>query len=340
MKDYIKKIIDYAQNNPSLFWSDAGKQTRLWLYNNGYSSVMKEIYKNTPKEIRKTISYKKLPKETAISAFQEKLTEQPRSLMSHVEESVIKPIGRKFAYNIVANPNVGRKAGANKEDVMNGVLNTLMGNTPPEDTNKYMFIFGGDARRPRTTTGQGFDWNTAIKNNGYENVNTYKGVLNPFNEYIIDERNRGLVEALADARYTPGISINDEYMNVDGTPYYDDVHSYRARFHYDKDGNPTITATDLYDFGGSYSENYSDVYKERGGTSDLGWQVKALNYVGQPYRLAQHNIPIKYVSNPTGQEYQRMKAFEDLVLNRLSDKDIAKYTDTGYIEPATIAVSK
>lgn len=59
---YINKIQEKAISNPQWFWSDAtdASEARQWLYNNGASAVVDNIYENTPEDIQKTIDYKKL----------------------------------------------------------------------------------------------------------------------------------------------------------------------------------------------------------------------------------------------------------------------------------------
>lgn len=59
---YINKIQEKAISNPQWFWSDAedASQARQWLYDNGASAVVDNIYENTPENIQKNISYKKL----------------------------------------------------------------------------------------------------------------------------------------------------------------------------------------------------------------------------------------------------------------------------------------
>lgn len=59
---YINKIQEKAISNPQWFWSDAedASQARQWLYDNGASAVVDNIYENTPEDIQKTIDYKKL----------------------------------------------------------------------------------------------------------------------------------------------------------------------------------------------------------------------------------------------------------------------------------------
>ena len=57
---YINKIQEKAISNPQWFWSDTedASQARQWLYDNGASAVVDNIYENTPENIQKNISYK------------------------------------------------------------------------------------------------------------------------------------------------------------------------------------------------------------------------------------------------------------------------------------------
>ena len=61
---YINKIQEQAIKNPQWFWSDDLKATeaRQWLYNNGASKIVDEIYENTPDSVKKNIDSKKLSK--------------------------------------------------------------------------------------------------------------------------------------------------------------------------------------------------------------------------------------------------------------------------------------
>ena len=61
---YINKIQEQAIKNPQWFWSNDSKATeaRQWLYNNGASKIVDEIYENTPDSIKKNIDSKKLSK--------------------------------------------------------------------------------------------------------------------------------------------------------------------------------------------------------------------------------------------------------------------------------------
>lgn len=64
---YINKIQAQATANPEWFWSDSAdaSEARQWLYDNGAGAVVDEIYRNTPAEIQKTISSRKLSRKVS-----------------------------------------------------------------------------------------------------------------------------------------------------------------------------------------------------------------------------------------------------------------------------------
>lgn len=255
---------------------------------------------------------------------------------------IIGPIAKKIAYKVVANPSVWWKAGASPSDI----VKSLFLKQEPDD-NKRDFIYGPD--RPETSNDNAYTWQKDIDENGYKNVKSYEGVINPYGEYVIDKRNEGLVKELAKRGYVGSSNVNDEYRDeitgekLPGTGMYDDVKQYTPRFHYDKNGNPVITASDLYDFGKNYTAQYGELYNERGGNGNgmkiIELERKALNAVGQPYRLIQHNIPIRFVDEPNENEGERAKRFTDQVLS-MSDKKVAKITNSGYIQPSIVKAWK
>ena len=64
---YINKIQEKAISNPDWFWSDAedASRARQWLHDNNAGAIVDEIYDNTPDDIKKKISYKKLTSDKA-----------------------------------------------------------------------------------------------------------------------------------------------------------------------------------------------------------------------------------------------------------------------------------
>lgn len=174
-------------------------------------------------------------------------------------KTILNRLARRPAYKIITNPEVGYSAGATPKAIIKSFFQSNQ-----EDDNKRYFLYGVD--RPETNDDYAYNWNEDIQENGYKNVKSYLGILNPYNEYIFNSRDAGLVEALADANYSALSNINDEYNDQPGhraeeTPYFDDVHSYRLTFHRDNLGNPVISASDLYDFGKNYSNDFGNLFE-------------------------------------------------------------------------------
>jgi hypothetical protein len=123
------------------------------------------------------------------------------------------------------------------------------------------------------------------------------------------------------------------------------VHGYRPTFHFNN-GKPVISSSDLYDFGKNYVGDFADLYVERSEsekdpTFTMELQRRALNAVGQPYRLVQKNIPIRFVDNPQGNEIWRTNNFnKELRLDEMSDREISDILHTGYIEPSLVTAYK
>ena len=253
---------------------------------------------------------------------------------------IIGPALKRLAYRIITNPKVQYQGGATSKDIKDAILNK---SKSLKDDNKEYFLFGVD--RPETELGNAYDWSNDIKENKYKNVKAYQGILNPYNEYVLNERDKGLVDELAKHNYTAGLNINMEYSDPvteqldPNTPMFDDVHGYRVVFHKDKNGNSVISASDLYDFGKNYKDGFKDIFKERSGSKDankLEWQRRLLNKVGQPYLLVQKNIPIRYINNPIGNEINRVNGFTNQVLDKMTDEDIANATNSGLITASKI----
>ena len=73
---YINKVQEKAISNPQWFWGDTSdaSEARQWLYNNGASSIVENIYNNTPEEFRSTINSKYLPTSVHQSNFNNGIT--------------------------------------------------------------------------------------------------------------------------------------------------------------------------------------------------------------------------------------------------------------------------
>jgi len=76
---YINKIQEKGIANPEWFWSESpdASEARQWLYNNGASAIIDDIYKNTPEEMKMKIPAKMLSngiRETRVTDYQREKT--------------------------------------------------------------------------------------------------------------------------------------------------------------------------------------------------------------------------------------------------------------------------
>ena len=76
---YINKIQEKGIANPEWFWSESpdASEARQWLYNNGASAIVDDIYKNTPEEMKMKIPAKMLSndiRETRVTDYQREKT--------------------------------------------------------------------------------------------------------------------------------------------------------------------------------------------------------------------------------------------------------------------------
>lgn len=76
---YINRIQEKAISNPEWFWSESpdASEARQWLYNNGASSIVDDIYKNTPDDMKMKIPAKMLSsgvRESRVTDFQRENT--------------------------------------------------------------------------------------------------------------------------------------------------------------------------------------------------------------------------------------------------------------------------
>lgn len=85
---YINKIQEKAISNPEWFWSesDDASQARQWLYNNGASSIINDIYKNTPDEMKMRIPAKMLSKEIRENRVVDTQRENTNKIAKNVAE--------------------------------------------------------------------------------------------------------------------------------------------------------------------------------------------------------------------------------------------------------------
>lgn len=230
-------------------------------------------------------------------------------------------LAREAAKKIVFNPEVAYAGGAKWSKIPHYILSDepLL-----VDDNKKWFI-DDNVDRPLTDDGKAYNWNNEIKENHYKNVKSYEGILNPYNEYVLPTYYEPIVKELANQGAQGHSNINMEYSDpvterrMESVPMFDDVHGYALVFHNDRNGNPVISASDLYDFDSKYEDRFERIFNERTGSKNskntLKLQRKMLNAVGQPYKLVQHNIPIRFSDELTPEEEIRANGFTDNVLN-------------------------
>lgn len=177
----------------------------------------------------------------------------------------------------------------------------------------YAYIYGPDKVYNRFNgKSNGFDYSDYLKKTGYKNVKEYNGLFNENNEFYINPKNRGLIEELA----KNGAHIySQDYLD---SGYHDDVNSYIHKFGFDKDGNIVVSDSDIYDF-----------YRDFNTTPLHSIEYKLMEKIGNPYILRQDNIPVKYDDT-----YTDSLNYE---LDNLYDEEIARLTNSGYIEPAIVS---
>lgn len=213
---------------------------------------------------------------------------------------------KDMAYNIGVNSQ--GSAYVDTKDIMGYALN----NDKYVPT-IYAYIYGPDKVYNRfNSKSNGFDYSNYLKKTGYKNVNEYNGLFNENNEFYINPKNRGLVEELA----KNGAHIySQDYLD---SGYHDDVNSYIHKFGFDENGNVVISDSDIYDF-----------YRDFDTTPLHSAEYKLMERIGNPYILRQDNIPVKYDDN-----YTDSLNYE---LDNLYDEEIARLTNSGYIEPAVVS---
>ena len=85
---YINKVQEKAISNPEWFWSDAedASKARQWLHDNNAGAIVDEIYDNTPDDIKKKISYKKLTSDKAQEIYNKGITDATNKVAKQIGE--------------------------------------------------------------------------------------------------------------------------------------------------------------------------------------------------------------------------------------------------------------
>lgn len=88
---HINKIQEYAIQHPEWFWSDAAKDHRQWLHDNGASSIIDTIYEETPDNLKPT-DYKKLTKNQREKDIKDKIYQNQKEFINQAVETGFRSI--------------------------------------------------------------------------------------------------------------------------------------------------------------------------------------------------------------------------------------------------------
>lgn len=267
---------------------------------------------------------------------------------------------KRLAYLIGSDYSVSSKGYASWDDIKR--ILSGKGGYPEFDDDKAMFIFGNILGLPPAEGSNGKDYSMYLKETYplkwlLGKINEYQGTINPYGSYVIDERDRGLIEELAKKGKGVYLNADSEYSYMadiyDPPPYRNDVSGYHAQFVNTPNGY-AISASDLYDFGPDYA---GEKYNSEISTKDkilTGLESAALGVVGNPYILRQDNIPIEFINANDAtwveDKKDRIKGFnwalehgmlsaEDKAKGITLDEKLAKVLETGYIEPAVVTAN-
>ena len=265
---------------------------------------------------------------------------------------------QRLAYKFGSDPEVSSKGIASMEDILRILKSSEDINWEALDNNKATYLFGNILGLFPAGETKGKDYSNYLKKNYplkhiLGKIKEYEGTINPFNEYVIDSRDRGLVEELA--KKGKGLYSNSDieysYMfdTYDTLPYKEDVANYHMQFVNTPNGI-SVSASDLYDFGKDYNpEDYDDSDNNNHNNLLTDIEVAAFTAVGNPFVYRQENIPIRFIDTKNNMDEEGTRASElsrawdwsnlsneDLEKGISFDEKIAGILDTGYIEPAIV----
>ena len=257
---------------------------------------------------------------------------------NNTEASYHPPVNSTFikdlAYRIGADKSVSSRGYSGLGNVVAAMLH--LNNNIPLDDNKYAFIYGTDRRFPEVEEPvQGFDFTNYLEKNYDSNTknkikNVY-GTINPDEEYYIDPKYRGLLEELAKHNYHFYDNADEVSLDLDventKAGYRDDVGNFIHQFGLDEGGNPVVHDADVYDFLPK-DYNYGDDSALIRGL--VRAEAGLFNSVGTPYIIRQEWQPVNFDG-----ESRFSQGINDHLEN-MTEEDIAKATNTGFIEPAYI----
>ena len=109
---YINKIQSKAISNPEWFWSNSADaiEARQWLHDNNAGAIIDEIYDNTPENIRKKISYKKLTTNKAQETYNQGIRDTTNEASKYVAGTLA--ASAALPYTISAFPSIASEVAA------------------------------------------------------------------------------------------------------------------------------------------------------------------------------------------------------------------------------------
>lgn len=217
-------------------------------------------------------------------------------IQTDIEHKTDNSLIERIALNIGSKDNAKDEGRANVRDIITGTIDALLGKEPRNNTNLAAFLGKPeDYGFEEITDNRGPQFNDRISRYENQNFKTYKGVINPFNEYVVSQEdydkflelaktgdifygnadwdNVGYVHDIINSRNT--ITTYDPLYKG----YRDDVQNYPIQF-YTKDGKLFANAADFYDFNTD------------------SFQGKILTKKGNPYILRQNDIPVRPIYIP------------------------------------------
>lgn len=167
-------------------------------------------------------------------------------------------------YNIGSIPGVVNHGTAGFGNIATGVVRTFLGHKPHDNRNLAAFLESPERHGyKRTDDNRGPQFGKALK--GKPNVKTYKGVINPYNEYVVYPETYDKFYKMANTGEIyygnadlenmscsyDGIGLRERSMAapLSGSKHRDDVQHYPIQF-YVKDGKLFANAADLQDYHG------------------------------------------------------------------------------------------
>lgn len=202
----------------------------------------------------------------------------------------------RIALNIGSRDSTKDEGRAGVRDIIMGTINALLGKQPTSNTNLAAFLGKPeDYGFKEINDSRGPQFHKRISQYEDQDIKTYKGIINPFNEYVVAQEDYDkflelaktgeLFYGNADGDNTHSLySIQDgRHSTISSSPlhsgYRDDVQNYPIQF-YTKEGKLYANAADFYDFNTD------------------SWQGKMLTKKGKPYILRQNDIPVRSIYVP------------------------------------------